>query len=99
MPDVYQGTGVTADSVIAMLGMILPAAVAVDTGSGANTVCVTPRANLLADSLQPLRDAIEVKAHECKARHMLANAREAACKRFAPGVGRLFRKHPALRKS
>ncbi len=98
MPDVHLGKGATVGSVIPTVSAIIPAAVGVDIGCGMNAVRTSLHAHQLPDNLKPLRDAIEVKVPVGFGRHKMINAREAACKRLAPGADRLFDKHPELLK-
>lgn len=98
MPDVHLGKGATVGSVIPTVSAIIPAAVGVDIGCGMNAVRTSLQAHQLPDNLKALRDAIEVKVPVGQGRHKLISARESACKLLAPGVDRLFSKHPGLLK-
>ncbi|MCO1333309.1 RtcB family protein [Microbulbifer sp. OS29] len=98
MPDVHLGKGATVGSVIPTVSAIIPAAVGVDIGCGMNAVRTSLFAHQLPDNLRALRDAIEVKVPVGQRRHKLISARESACKNLAPGVDRLFSKHPGLMK-
>ncbi|WNZ57976.1 RtcB family protein [Microbulbifer sp. MKSA007] len=98
MPDVHLGKGATVGSVIPTVSAIIPAAVGVDIGCGMNAVRTSLQAYQLPDNLKALRDAIEVKVPVGQGRHKLISARESACKLLAPGVDRLFSKHPGLLK-
>ncbi|AWF80846.1 RNA-splicing ligase RtcB [Microbulbifer sp. A4B17] len=98
MPDVHLGKGATVGSVIPTVSAIIPAAVGVDIGCGMNAVRTSLQVHQLPDNLKALRDAIEVKVPVGQGRHKLISARESACKLLAPGVDRLFSKHPGLLK-
>lgn len=59
MPDVHWGMGATVGSVIPTVGAIIPAAVGVDIGCGMVAARLTLTADMLPDTLAPLRSAIE----------------------------------------
>ncbi|GAA5442273.1 RNA-splicing ligase RtcB [Microbulbifer sp. NBRC 101763] len=98
MPDVHLGRGATVGSVIPTFSAVIPSAVGVDIGCGMNAVRTSLHAHQLPDSLKALREAIEVKVPVGRGRHKMITARESACKILAPGVDRLFEKHPGLMK-
>ncbi|WP_445365835.1 RtcB family protein [Microbulbifer sp. ANSA001] len=98
MPDVHLGRGATVGSVIPTFSAVIPSAVGVDIGCGMNAVRTSLHAHQLPDSLKALREAIEVKVPVGGGRHKMITARESACKILAPGVDRLFEKHPGLMK-
>ncbi len=98
MPDVHAGIGSTVGAVIPTLKAIIPAAVGVDIGCGMNAVRLSIKADRLPDSLKPLRNAIENTVPVGFARHSDPRAESASLEQLRPGLGRIFEKHPRLRR-
>ncbi len=98
MPDVHAGIGATVGSVIPTKSAIIPAAVGVDIGCGMNAVCLSLKSSQLPDNLKNIREAIERAVPVGSSAHKLVSARTKACQTLAPGVDRLFEKHPVLLK-
>ncbi len=98
MPDVHVGIGATVGSVIPTRNAIIPAAVGVDIGCGMNAVQLSLRATQLPDNLAPMRSAIERAIPVGLGAHKRISAREAACKKLAPGIESIFAARPELKK-
>ncbi|MGR8940074.1 MAG: RtcB family protein, partial [Gammaproteobacteria bacterium] len=61
MPDVHLGKGATIGSVIPTIGAVIPAAVGVDLGCGMIAAKTSLNAGQLPDSLEAVRQRIEIK--------------------------------------
>ena len=99
MPDVHTGIGATVGSVIATKKAIIPAAVGVDIGCGMIAARTSISANDLNEKLlRKLFDQISRDVPVGRDQHSGRDVPGEAAKPFAPGLQRIYAKHPGLRK-
>jgi tRNA-splicing ligase RtcB len=99
MPDVHTGIGATIGSVIATKKAIIPAAVGVDIGCG----MIAARTSIAADALDEkvLRKIFGQISRDVpvgREQHGGRDVPTGAAKPFAPGLERIYAKHPGLRR-
>ena len=100
MPDVHAGIGASVGSVIPTKGAIVPAAVGVDIGCGLHAAQLSITANDLAESLRPLRNAIEAAVPVGFGMHAGAKGRggkrDKAARAMETGLERIVERNPRI---